>query len=62
MKKRLPLFVVVACCFWLRLAAADVDSLIHWLLEDERDPKGIPFVEVVRATTGHRIIPLQMTN
>ncbi|MSU63362.1 MAG: hypothetical protein EXS31_13365 [Pedosphaera sp.] len=62
MKKRLLTFVMISCCWTLRIAAADVDSLIQWLMEDERDLKGIPFGEVVRATTGHKINPLQATN
>lgn len=37
--------------------AADIDLLIPWLLEEDRDLEGIPFPAVVKATTGKSILP-----
>lgn len=42
----------------IRLLAADSDALIQWLLEDGRDLKSVPFSEVVRATSGRKVIPV----
>ena len=36
----------------------DTADLISWLLEDGRDMKAIPFSEVLAATTGKKIIPV----
>jgi hypothetical protein len=52
----LSLLLLVALT--LRLAAGDAVGLIHWLLEEDRDLKGIPFSEIVLATTGKRILPI----
>ena len=37
---------------------SDTATLIHWLLEDDRDLKGIPFRDVLAATTGKKIHPV----
>ena len=37
---------------------SDTRELISWLLEDGRDLKGIPFSDVLFATTGKRILPV----
>jgi hypothetical protein len=37
---------------------ADSAVLIEWLLQDGRDLKGIPFSEVLAATTGKNILPV----
>ncbi|MFM8831357.1 MAG: hypothetical protein ACKOHM_10195 [Spartobacteria bacterium] len=37
---------------------ADSAVLIEWLLQDGRDLKGIPFSEVLAATTGKHILPV----
>ena len=37
---------------------SDTTALIHWLLADNRDLKGIPFSEVLAATTGKKIYPI----
>ena len=36
----------------------DSAVLIEWLLQDGRDLKGIPFSEVLAATTGKKILPV----
>ena len=37
---------------------SDASEFIGWLLQDERDLKGIPFSEVLAATTGKKILPI----
>lgn len=37
---------------------SDAAEFIDWLLQDERDLKGIPFSEVLAATTGKKILPV----
>ncbi len=37
---------------------ADSAVLIEWLLQEDRDLKGIPFSEVLAATTGKNILPV----
>lgn len=37
---------------------SDASEFIDWLLQDERDLKGIPFSEVLGATTGKKILPV----
>ncbi|MEI8311495.1 MAG: hypothetical protein WCH98_12140 [Verrucomicrobiota bacterium] len=37
----------------------DAGSLISWLLEDGRDMRAIPFPNVLAATTGKKIIPVE---
>ncbi len=41
-----------------RAIAGDAENLIHWLLTEERDLKGVPFSEVVQASASKRIIPI----
>jgi len=41
-----------------RALASDTKELITWLLEDGRDVKDIPFTDVLAATTGKKIIPI----
>lgn len=40
---------------------ADAASIIPWLLDEERDLKGIPFPEVIKATSGKTLIPIDPT-
>ena len=40
----------------------DTGDLISWLLEDGRDMKEIPFSDVLTATTGKKIIPVDPVN
>jgi len=42
--------------------AADVQSIVTTLMNDEAELKGVPFSEVVHAATGNRVVPLHMTN
>jgi hypothetical protein len=42
--------------------SAEVSALIPWLLENERALREIPFSEVITATSGHKIIPLDGKN
>jgi hypothetical protein len=37
---------------------SDAAEFIGWLLQDDRDLKGIPFSEVLAATTGKKILPV----
>jgi hypothetical protein len=37
---------------------SDAAEFIGWLLQDERDLKGIPFSEVLASTTGKKILPV----
>jgi hypothetical protein len=39
-------------------ADAPVDRLITWLLDGDRQLRGIPFAEVIFATTGKRVLPV----
>jgi len=63
-KRFVPVFVsalVWAAAFvpgCLLAGSKDTGDLISWLLEDGRDMKGIPFSEVLAATTGKKIIPV----
>ncbi len=40
------------------LAAAPVDQLISWLLDEDRQLRGIPFAEVIFDATGKRVLPV----
>ncbi|MFZ4775769.1 MAG: hypothetical protein ACOYM3_10415 [Terrimicrobiaceae bacterium] len=46
----------------LRAESSDSTELISWLLKDGRDLKEIPFSEVLTATTGKKIIPVDPTS
>jgi len=39
-------------------AEAPVDQLIPWLLNEDRQLRGIPFAEVILDTTGKRVLPV----
>jgi hypothetical protein len=41
-----------------RSAAAPVDQLISWLLDEDRQLRGIPFAEVIFDATGKRVLPV----
>jgi hypothetical protein len=41
---------------------AEAGQLILWLLDEDRDLNGIPFADIIHATSGKRIIPLNRTN
>jgi hypothetical protein len=51
---------LVALTGSLRSEESKTDSriLIEWLLQDGRDLKGVPFSEVLAATTGKKILPV----
>jgi hypothetical protein len=55
----LSLSGALACPSALHAQDSDVDELIQWLLEDDRDLAGVPFSAVVKATAGKKIIPLE---
>lgn len=42
--------------------AAAVDQLIPWLLDEDRQLRGIPWTEVVFDTTGKKVLPLDPKN
>jgi hypothetical protein len=39
--------------------ATDAGALIQWLLAEDRDLAGIPFSEIIKATTGKAILPIE---
>ena len=64
---RMPsLTIFAAAALWLAAGmpqvlgaqSKDTGSLISWLLEDGRDLRAIPFPDVLAATTGRKIIPV----
>ena len=64
--KRL-LFLLALCSLWpgiIRSADknADTTSIISWLLAEDRDLKGIPLAEVIKATSGKTILPIDPAN
>ncbi len=42
--------------------SSDSQKLIGWLLEDDRELSGVPFADVVQATSGKRLIAFDRTN
>src|SRR5689334_16631547 len=40
-------------------AAAPVDRLIPWLLDEDKQLRGIPFSEVIADVTGKKVLPFQ---
>ncbi len=44
------------------VAKAPVDQLITWLLDEDRQLRGIPFAEVIFDTTGKRVLPVNSKN
>ena len=51
-------WIVVGMPGCLLAGSKDTADLISWLLDDGRDMKAIPFSEVLAATTGKKIIPV----
>jgi len=43
-------------------AKAPVDQLIPWLLDEDRQLRGVPFSEVIFDTTGKRVLPVDRQN
>jgi hypothetical protein len=43
-------------------AEAPVDQLIPWLLDEDRQLRGIPFVEVILDTTGKHVLPVDVNS
>ena len=37
---------------------SDAESFIGWLLQEDRDLTGVPFADVVKATSGKKVLPL----
>lgn len=60
---RPPGFLAILCLLQPLGAAesSDTRDLIAWLLADGRELRGIPFSEVLAATTGKKIIPVDTT-
>lgn len=57
------LHALLLLCAWLpslrsEEVKTDTSVLIEWLLQDGRDLKGVPFSEVLAATTGKKILPV----
>jgi hypothetical protein len=42
--------------------SAPVDQLIPWLLDEDRQLRGIPLADVIFDTTGKRVLPVDRTN
>jgi hypothetical protein len=62
MRWRQLVVIALACTLTLPFFAADVQSLVTTLMNDEQELRGVPFSEVVHAATGKRVVPLNMTN
>src|SRR2546428_1691878 len=62
MKRDFSVLCLASFLVWVRVEASDADGLIHWLLEDNRELKDIPFSEVVKAATDKQILPINATN
>ena len=43
-------------------ATAPVDQLIPWLLDEDRQLRGIPFAEVILDTTGKHVVPVDVNS
>ena len=43
-------------------ADAPVNQLIRWLLDEDRQLRGLPFAEVIFDTTGKRVLPVNPKN
>ena len=43
-------------------AAGEMDQLIPWLLNEDRQLRGIPFSELILATTGRKVLPFEANN
>jgi hypothetical protein len=43
-------------------AEAQVDQLIPWLLDEDRQLRGIPFAEVILDTTGKHVLPVDLNS
>ena len=43
-------------------AAGEMDQLIPWLLNEDRQLRGIPFSELIVATTGRMVLPFDANN
>jgi hypothetical protein len=43
-------------------AAGEMDQLIPWLLNEDRQLRGIPFSELIVATTGRKVLPFDANN
>lgn len=42
--------------------SSDSQKLIGWLLEEDRELSGVPFADVIQATSGKRLIAFERTN
>jgi hypothetical protein len=65
MRSSLTLLIVIVLSnsFALRaLAAGEVDQLIPWLLNEDRQLRGIPFSELIIDTTGRKVLPFEANN
>ena len=43
-------------------AAGEMDQLIPWLLNEDRQLRGIPFSELIIDTTGRKVLPFDANN
>ena len=58
MKTLVIIFAALAACAGAQEKASPVGQLIPWLLDSGDKLEGIPFAEVVAATSGKRVIPV----
>jgi hypothetical protein len=60
MRRTAALLLALAAIIPLRAEEkkSDASEFISWLLQEDRDLKGIPFSEVLAATTGKKILPI----
>jgi hypothetical protein len=65
MRSGLTLLIVIVLSNSLTLqspAAGEMDQLIPWLLNEDRQLRGIPFSELIIDTTGRKVLPFEANN
>jgi hypothetical protein len=56
------IFFLTAVAAFAEEKASPVRTLIPWLLDESESLKGIPFSEVIAATSGKRVLPVDRSN
>ena len=52
----------VGCAAELSSSNADIEPLVHWLLDDGERLKDVRFAEVAEAVSGYKVLPVNTTN
>ena len=53
---------VLLVCAGTVQAESDVKQLTRWLLQEDRELENLPFSEVIEASTGKKILPIDEEN